>query len=112
MELTVPWEDRLEEANERKRAKYAELVEECRSSGWKARSEPVEVSCRGFADQSLLRTLKLLGVKGQLCRRAIKNISEAAEKASRWLWIWRGDLWSTIPLGHRPGTGRLGEGVC
>ncbi len=117
VELTVPWEDRLEEANERKRAKYAELVEECRCGGWKVFSEPVEVGCRGFAGHSLLRTLKLLGVKGQLCRRAIKNISEAAEKASRWLWIRRGESWSSMPLGHRPGTdhprqGRPGEGVC
>ena len=29
LELTVPWEERIEEANERKRAKYQELVEEC-----------------------------------------------------------------------------------
>ncbi|TWW62302.1 hypothetical protein D4764_04G0009490, partial [Takifugu flavidus] len=90
VELTVPWEDRLEEVNERKRAKYANLVIECQNKGWKAHCEPVEVGCRGFAGQSLPRTLKLLGVKGQLCRRAIKTIIEAAEKASRWLWIQRG----------------------
>ncbi|KAK0131186.1 hypothetical protein N1851_034112 [Merluccius polli] len=30
-----PWEDRIEEANERKRVKYAELVEQCRSNGWR-----------------------------------------------------------------------------
>lgn len=116
VELTVPWEDRLEEANERKRSKYAELVTECRIKGWKARCEPVEVGCRGFAGQSLPRTLKLFGVKGQLCRRAIKNILEAAEKASRWLWIRRGDPWSSAPLGHKPRTdhprlGRPSEGV-
>ncbi|XP_024141063.1 uncharacterized protein LOC112154399 [Oryzias melastigma] len=116
IELTVPWEDRMEEANERKRAKYAELVAECRSNGWKARCEPVEVGSRGFAGQSLPRTLKLLGVKGQLCRRAIKNIIEAAEKASRWLWIRRGDPWSSGPLGHKsradhPWLGRPSEGV-
>lgn len=29
LELTVAWEDRIEEANERKRAKYAGLVIEC-----------------------------------------------------------------------------------
>ncbi|RJG08326.1 hypothetical protein D4A39_17560, partial [Alcanivorax profundi] len=29
LELTVPWEERIEEANERKRAKYQELVEGC-----------------------------------------------------------------------------------
>ncbi|TWW77675.1 hypothetical protein D4764_12G0010650 [Takifugu flavidus] len=30
LELLVPWEERIEEANERKRAKYQELVEECK----------------------------------------------------------------------------------
>ncbi|XP_049442747.1 protein starmaker-like [Epinephelus fuscoguttatus] len=42
LELTVPWEDCIEEASERKRAKYTELVEECRSNGWRARCEPIE----------------------------------------------------------------------
>nr|XP_057943465.1 uncharacterized protein LOC131138512 [Doryrhamphus excisus] len=116
LELTVPWEDRMEEAHERKKAKYLELVELCRESGWRARCEPVEVGCRGFLGQSLHRTLKLLGIRGLQERRATKNISEAAEKASRWLWIKRGDTWSSTLLGHKPGPdhprlGRLGEGV-
>ena len=33
LEVTVPWEEHIEEANERKRAKYQELVEECRERG-------------------------------------------------------------------------------
>lgn len=116
LELTVPWEDRIEEAHERKRAKYAELSSECRNNGWKVRCEPVEVGCRGFAGHSLLRTLKLLGVRGLLLRKATRNILEAAERALRWLWIRRGDPWSDRPLGHKPGTdhprlGRPGEGV-
>ena len=45
LELTVPWEDRLEEANERKRAMYSELVEECQNNGWQTRCEPIEVGC-------------------------------------------------------------------
>ena len=93
LELTVPWEDRIEEANERKRAKYMELISECRSNGWKARCEPVEIGCRGFAGRSLQRVLKLLGAGGMQTRRATKNILEAAEKASRWLWIRRGEPW-------------------
>ena len=93
LELTVPWEDRIEEANERKRAKYSELTAECRSNGWKARCEPVEIGCRGFAGHSLQRVFKLLGVRGLQLRKATKNILEAAEKASRWLWIRRGDPW-------------------
>ncbi|XP_036071215.1 uncharacterized protein LOC112142521 [Oryzias melastigma] len=93
LELTVPWEDRIDEANERKRAKYADLVEECRHNGWKARCEPIEVGCRGFIGQSLCRAYNMLGITGASKRRAIKQVTEAAEVASRWLWIRRGEPW-------------------
>ena len=116
LELTVPWEERMEEAHERKKAKYLELVEACRESGWKARCEPIEVGSRGFLGQSVHRAFRLLGIRGLLERRATRNISEAAEKASRWLWIKRGDGWSSMLLGHKPGPdqprlSRPGEGV-
>ena len=93
LELTVPWEDRIEEANERKRAKYSLLVEECRSNGWQARCQPIEVGCRGFAGQSLCRAYRMLGITGASQRRAIKLATDAAEVASRWLWIRRGEAW-------------------
>ncbi|XP_028292553.1 uncharacterized protein LOC114455485 [Gouania willdenowi] len=93
LELTVPWEDRMEEAHERKRAKYSELVEECRSNGWRARCQPIEVGCRGFAGQSLCRAYKMLGIAGASQRKAIKLATDAAEVASRWLWIRRGEEW-------------------
>ncbi|KAK0150652.1 hypothetical protein N1851_008245 [Merluccius polli] len=93
LELTVPWEERMEEANERKRAKYTELVEECRRRGWRARCVPIEVGCRGFAARSLCKVYSLLGITGAHQRKAIKTTTEAAEKASRWLWIKRGDPW-------------------
>ncbi len=70
----------------------------------------------GLAGHSLQQNLKLLGVKGLQRKRATKNILEAAEKASRWLWIWKVDPWSRAPLGHKSGIdqprlGRPGEGV-
>uniref|UniRef100_A0A3B1JAJ2 Reverse transcriptase domain-containing protein n=1 Tax=Astyanax mexicanus TaxID=7994 RepID=A0A3B1JAJ2_ASTMX len=95
IELTVPWEDRLDEAHERKRTKYEELVIDCRKQGWKAKCMPIEVGCRGFAGQSLYKTLSALGITGMERRRAIKKIMEEAEKASRWLWIRRSDPWSS-----------------
>lgn len=64
IELTVPWEDRIEEANERKRSNYQELVEQCQGRGWKARCEPIEVGCRGFAGCSLCKVYTLLGIRG------------------------------------------------
>ncbi|XP_077380867.1 uncharacterized protein LOC144020874 [Festucalex cinctus] len=94
LELTVPWEERMEEANERKRAKYQELVEECRGRGWKIFYEPIEVGCRGFAGQSFCKVLGRLGVSGAAKKKAIKSVSEAAEKATRWLWLKRADPWT------------------
>lgn len=93
LELTVPWEDRLEEAFERKLAKYEGLVSECRQAGWRARCLPIEVGSRGFAARSLCRAFSLLGIDGVRRRRAIYNTTEAAEKVSRWLWLKRGDPW-------------------
>ena len=59
LELTVPWEERMEEASGRKREKYAELVEDCRNRGWHARCLPIEVS-RG---KGLCREVTLQGLQ-------------------------------------------------
>ena len=94
MELTVPWEERMDEAQERKRAKYQELTEECRRQGWITRCEPIEVGCRGFAGQSLCRVLTKLGILGLCKKRAIKSTIDAAERATKWLWLKREAQWS------------------
>jgi hypothetical protein len=83
IELTVPWEERIEEAQrKRKRLKYEELIAECAERKWKTWSMPVEVSCKGFVCQSLWRMTKTLGVqdkKGlfttQPCRRTVARFS-------------------------------------
>lgn len=46
--LTVPWEDQIDEAYEKKSAKYQELVEECQLDGLHRRCEHIEVGCRVF----------------------------------------------------------------
>lgn len=94
LELTVPWEERMEEASERKKEKYAELVKECRRRGWRARCLPIEVGGRGFAGKSLCKAFGLLGITGARKRRAISTATEAAERASRWLWIQRDKRWA------------------
>lgn len=42
LELTVPWKEHVDEANDRKLIKYQELVQECRRQGWKTFCEPLE----------------------------------------------------------------------
>lgn len=50
----------MEEANERKRSKYGELVKECQSNGRRARCKPIEVGCRSFIGHLPLRGLEPL----------------------------------------------------
>lgn len=52
LELTVPWEDRMEEAQERKWEKYQELVKESGWNGWRTQCMPVE-GIQGFSNHSL-----------------------------------------------------------
>jgi len=89
IELTVPWETRCGEANERKRAKYTELMELCRKQGWRTWLFPEEVGVRGFCAQSVHRLMTAVGTTGKDRRKAIWKLSQAAERASSWLWIRR-----------------------
>ena len=91
IELTVPWEDRVDEAYERKHLRYAELAAEAQHRGWNAEVRPVEVGCRGFVARSTPRLFADLGVRGQNQRSAIKAASEAAERSSQWLFMRRKD---------------------
>ncbi|XP_069133169.1 uncharacterized protein [Argopecten irradians] len=93
-ELTVPWEDRIEEARERKRLKFQQLVEDCQEQGLRIWCLPVEVGCQGFPGQSLWRTLRLLGVVGAERKKLMGAVSRQVEAASGWIWRKRDERWS------------------
>lgn len=44
-ELTVPWEEGIEAAYERKKEKYNKVAAACTEAGWKASTYPVVVAC-------------------------------------------------------------------
>ena len=92
IELTVPWETRCEEAYERKKAKYTELLDLCKEKGWRTWLFPVEVGARGFCSQSLCRLMTAVGTSGRDRKRAIQRLSQAAERASSWLWLRREEM--------------------
>ena len=92
-ELTVSWEEYITLANERKRSKYQELVEQCQQKSWKIYHDPVEVGCRGFAGQSLGRALAKIGIVGAARVRALKDITNKVLKASKWIWLKRSEPW-------------------
>ena len=84
-ELSVPWEENMESMHERKIAKYEPLVEQCQVNGWQAICQAVEVGCRGFNAMSMSKALISIGISGAVKRKALKNITTAAERATNWL---------------------------
>jgi hypothetical protein len=89
IELTVPWETRCEEAFERKKGKYSDLLHQYKEKGWQASLFPIEVGVRGFCSQSVHRLTTAIGTSGRDRRRIIQRLCQAAERASSWLWLRR-----------------------
>ncbi|MGH0122885.1 UNVERIFIED_CONTAM: hypothetical protein FKN15_008810 [Acipenser sinensis] len=89
VELTVPWEDAVDEAYEWKKLRYVQRATEAEQRGWRVRVYPVEVGCRGFVAHSTIRFLRDVRCSGQELCRTVKNLPEAAERSSNWLWLRR-----------------------
>lgn len=86
IELTVPWENAVDEAYERKKLQLSSnLAAEAEDRGWMVKVHPVEVGCRYYVASSTVKLLREVGVRGQIH----KELSEAAEKSSHWLWLKR-----------------------
>ena len=78
-----------EEAYERKKGKYTELVDLCRQRGWRTWLFPVELGVRRFCSQPICQLMTAVGTTGRERRKAIQKLSQAAERASSWLWLRR-----------------------
>ncbi|KAI8493121.1 hypothetical protein Bbelb_291250 [Branchiostoma belcheri] len=65
VELTIPWEENIQSAHERKKLKYEELAQQCRQNGWRTNLYPVEVGVRGFAGTSLMRLCRDFQIRGK-----------------------------------------------
>ena len=52
MELTVPWEENMEEAFKRKKLRHEKLRMEREGKEWVCQVMPIEVGCHGFISQT------------------------------------------------------------
>ena len=68
VELTVPWEDRIEESHQNKGQKYDHIVAEAIQNGWRAHCFPVEVGCMSFPAKSFSWMLRSLGLPSTKCK--------------------------------------------
>ena len=85
-ELSVPWEDNIDERNEYKRGKYQDLVSDIQARGWTVHLFPFELGCRGFATNTLFKFLSRLGANSRLRKSAMSRAAEAASRGSAWVW--------------------------
>ena len=88
VELTVPLEENVETAGERKMTKYSIIHEEGKRNGWNVRMWSVEVGCRGFPAASMATFLKDIGMRGSERAKQLRKLGEIAEMASRKIWGW------------------------
>eukprot|EP00745_Piridium_sociabile_P013031 TRINITY_DN19587_c0_g2_i2.p1 TRINITY_DN19587_c0_g2~~TRINITY_DN19587_c0_g2_i2.p1 ORF type:complete len:151 (-),score=20.15 TRINITY_DN19587_c0_g2_i2:309-761(-) len=91
IELTVPYESRMEEAHFYKTEKYASLAGSLRESGFQAKVLAIEIGARGFVGTSAYDLMKQLSISGKERTRALKAMAEAAEKSSSWIWSRRNE---------------------
>ena len=91
VELTVPYEENMEAARIRKDERYEKLVDDCCDAGWTAWHSPVEIGCRGFVGPQFRRWLLKTGFTSREATKLIKDVQEAVEKASHWVWLKRND---------------------
>lgn len=93
VELTVPHEDNIDAAKDRKDKRYSELLNECEEAGWTADHFSIEVGCRGFVGNRMRKWLSVIGLPKTKRISIIKEIQETVEKASHWIWLKRNDEW-------------------
>ena len=92
-ELTVPHEDNIDAAKDRKDERYTGLLNQCEEAGWNAKHFSIEVGCRGFVGHRMRQWLSLIGLPKSKRNSMIKEIQETVEKASHWIWLKRNDEW-------------------
>ena len=89
IELTVPYESRIDAAHAYKTEKYADLAQSLRNAGFQTRVYAVEIGARGFVGASAYDLMKRLAISGKSRTRTLRAMAEAAEKSSSWIWSRR-----------------------
>ena len=91
MELTVSWEDNIKRAEIRKDVRYRDLIENA-GENWDVEYYHIGIGARGFIERSFFQLLtNRFRFSKNEGRKTIKEIQEAVEKASFWLWLKRDD---------------------
>ena len=90
LELTVPPEDNVHLAHDRKTSKYSALVTACEENGFKTHMFALEVGCLGYCPHSFLHCFEALGLPKSAARQIRSEASKTALRSSYVLFLRRG----------------------
>ena len=79
VELTVPWEDRLQYSNALKADKYADLTMDLEAKGYRTDLFPIEVGARGVVGRSTYRSGIILDLAHEEPEEVLSHFTEAGE---------------------------------
>ena len=82
-ELTVAWEEGVDEAHQRKLLRYQDLASDIEGNGFTCDVFAIELGCRGFPGASLRKFLRAVGVQG--IHQVVKLASDKAVEGSAWI---------------------------
>ena len=67
-------------------------MEECTEKGWETEFYHIAVGCRGFVEKKTISIFRQrFGFTQRKIQRMIKELQEAAEKASFYIWLKRNE---------------------
>ena len=92
IELTVPWESRLEESRRLKTERYSSLISDIKLKGYKTDFIPLEVGVRGILNrenQESIRKISKLCNERTSSKSLHKSISKSAVSASYFIFLSR-----------------------
>ena len=83
LELTVPREDNVHLAHDRRSSKYSALVKACEENGFKTHMFALEVGCLGYCPHSFLHCFEALGLPKSAARQMRSEASKTALSSSK-----------------------------
>ena len=86
VELTIPFESRLEQSHVYKTSKYEDLKKELEKEGYSVTVKAVEIGARGFVAGTLDQFLGQIGINRRNRSKSMKCLTEITENCSMWIW--------------------------
>ena len=86
VELTIPFESRLEQSYDYKTSKYEDLKKELEKVRFSVIVKAVEIGARGFVTGTLYQVLGQIGINRRNRSKSMKRLTEITKYCSMWIW--------------------------